>query len=139
MKRYLHETVVHPWEEPMCNVVPRALLLGRLLARRRARRLECTRRARNQRFAWRVQEIIMGCGLIQEAQSVAGGRTVRIPEVISVVAGPPRSLDIRILPGQTPEDFVAHTPAIAYSLGVAKVWVVPLDEPSLIRLQLMPE
>jgi S-DNA-T family DNA segregation ATPase FtsK/SpoIIIE len=138
MNGYLQAAVVRPGEELVDSIVPRAFLLRRLLARRRARRLEHTRRARDQRFAWRAQEIIVGCGLIQDVDSIAGGRTVRIPDVISVIAGPPRSLDIRILPGQTPEDFDARTPALAYSFGVAKVSVVPLA-PSLIRLQLLPE
>ena len=51
--------------------------------------------------------------------------------------GPPEGLHIRILPGQSPEDFSAHTPAIAYDLGVAEVRVVPLG-PSQIRLELLP-
>jgi hypothetical protein len=45
------------------------------------------------------------------------------------------SLDIRLLPGQTPED-VAHAWAMAYDLGVTKVRVIPLESP-LIRLQLL--
>jgi hypothetical protein len=56
---------------------------------------------------------------------------------VSVLAGPPVGLEIRMLPGQMPADFAAHAPAIAYNLGVAEVRVVPLG-PSLIRLELLP-
>jgi hypothetical protein len=57
--------------------------------------------------------------------------------VVSGVAGPPVGLNIRTLPGQTPDDFAAHAPAIAYNLGMAEIRVVPLG-PSLIRLDLLP-
>jgi hypothetical protein len=45
-------------------------------------------------------------------------------------------LDIRMLPGQSPDDYAAHAKAIAYDLGMAEMRVIPL-EPSLIRLQLL--
>lgn len=35
-------------------------------------------------------------------------------------------LDIRMLLGQTPDDFTAQATAIAYNLGVAEVRVIPL-------------
>ena len=57
--------------------------------------------------------------------------------MVAVIPGPPVSLDIRILPGQLPEDFAAHTQAIAYDLEVTEVRVVPLG-PSMIRLELRP-
>jgi hypothetical protein len=91
----------------------------------------------NQTLAWRTQDIIAGLELTQTDFSIAGGRVVRIPQVVSVAAGPPVGLHIRILPGQTPDDFAARAPAIAYNLGVAQVRVVPLG-PSLIRLDLLP-
>ncbi len=91
----------------------------------------------NQTLAWRVQDIIAGLELTQSDFSIAGGRSVHIPEVVSVAAGPPVGLHIRTLPGQTPDNFAAHAPAIAYNLGVAEVRVVPLG-PSLIRLDLLP-
>jgi len=59
---------------------------------------------------------------------------VRIPEVVSVSAGPPVGLVIRMLPGQRAEDFTAHASAIGYHLGVAEVRVGPLDEPSLCEV-----
>jgi hypothetical protein len=93
----------------------------------------------NHTLAWRMQDIIAGLGLTQTDFSIAGGRSVHIPEVVSVAAGPPVGLHIRTLPGQTPDDFAAHAPAIAYNLGdlgVAQVRVVPLG-PSLIRLDLL--
>lgn len=92
---------------------------------------------RDERLAWRVQDILGGLGLDQSDFSVASGRVVHVPEVISVADGPPVQLDIRILPGQTPDDFSAHAQAIAYDLGMAEVRVVPIG-PSLIRLELVP-
>ncbi|MGH3694811.1 MAG: hypothetical protein ACRDRX_12630 [Pseudonocardiaceae bacterium] len=46
-------------------------------------------------------------------------------------------LDVRILPGQLPEDFAAPAEAIAYDLEVSDVRVIPLV-PCLIRLELLP-
>jgi hypothetical protein len=102
-----------------------------------AREPDCTPQEHDQELAWRVQDIIAGLGLIQTDFSIAGGRIVHIPHVVSVAAGPPVGLHIRTLPGQTPDNFAAHAPAIAYNLGVAEVRVVPLG-PSLIRLDLLP-
>ena len=104
-----------------------------------ARQPNRTPQEHNQALAWRMQDIIAGLGLTQTDFSIAGGRIVHIPEVVSVAAGPPVGLHIRTLPGQTPDDFAAHAPAIAYNLGdlgVAQVRVVPLG-PSLIRLDLL--
>jgi len=106
------------------------------LARRHTRVLERMRQEGEQQLAWRVQDIIVGLGLTQADYSLGGGRTLHIPEVISVTERPV-GLDIRMLPGQMPDDFAAHAPAIAYNLGVAEVRVVPLG-PSLIRLVLLP-
>jgi hypothetical protein len=102
-----------------------------------ARQLERTTQKHDQILAWRTQDVIAGLGLTHTDFSIAAGWVIRIPEVISVANGPPVGLHIRILPGQTPDDFAAHTPAIAYNLGVAEVRVVPLG-PSLIRLDLLP-
>lgn len=99
--------------------------------------LEGARQEHDQILAWRVQDIIAGLGLTHTDFSIGGGWMVHVPEVVSVVAGPPVGLDIRTLPGQTPDDFAAHAPAIAYNLGMAGVQVVPLG-PSLIRLNLLP-
>ena len=125
----------------MENITSLPSLLRHPLARRRARQLECTRQARDQardqELARRVQDILAGRGLTQTAFSIGGGRTLYVPRVVSVIAGPPVRLDIHTLPGQTPDDFATHAPAIAYNLGVAEVRVVPLG-PSLIRLELLP-
>jgi len=67
----------------------------------------------------------------------ASGRVFHIPQVVSVDPGPPVGLDIRILPGQSPDDFSAHATTIAYDLGMADVRVVPVG-PSVIRLELLP-
>jgi len=104
--------------------------------RRHTRVFERMRQEGEQRLAWRVQDIIVGLGLTQADYSLGGGRSLRIPEVISVTARPV-GLDIRMLPGQIPDDFAAHAERIAYNLGVAEVRVVPLG-PSLIRLILVP-
>ena len=104
--------------------------------RRHTRVFERMRQEGEQRLAWRVQDIIVGLGLTQADFSLGGGRTLHIPEVISVTERPV-GLDICMLPGQMPDDFAAHAPAIAYNLGVAEVRVVPLG-PSLIRLVLLP-
>jgi hypothetical protein len=126
----------------MESITPLPSLLRHPLARRRARQLECTRQARDQArdqlLASRVRDIIVGRGLTQTAFSIGGGRNIHVPQVVSVIAGPPMGLNIRTLPGQTPDDFATHAPAIAYNLGVAEVRVVPLG-PSLIRLELLPE
>lgn len=114
----------------------RPSLLRHPLAWRRARRLERVHRSNDQRLAWRVQDVIVGCGLSQDDYSVGGGRVFHIPQVLSVSHGPPVSLDIRMLQGQRPEDFAAHASAMAYDLGVAEVRVIPLDTP-LIQLQLL--
>ncbi|MBV9057609.1 MAG: hypothetical protein JO296_13800 [Pseudonocardiales bacterium] len=114
----------------------RPSLLRHPFAWRRARRLERVHRSNDQRLAWRVQDVIVGCGLSQDDYSVGGGRVFHIPQVLSVSHGPPVSLDIRMLQGQRPEDFAAHASAMAYDLGVAEVRVIPLDTP-LIQLQLL--
>ncbi len=118
------------------HAFPRPSLLRNPLAWRRTRRLERIHRSNDQRLAWRVQDVLVGCGLSQDDYSVGGGRVFHIPQVLLVSHGPPVSLDIRMLQGQTPEDFAAHAAAMAYDLGVAEVRVVPLDPP-LIRLQLL--
>lgn len=105
--------------------------------RRRARELERRRQEHNQRLAWHLEDILRGRGLTQPYYSMVGGRGLHVPQVISVIDGPPVGLEIQLLPGQTPHDFAAHTGAIAYNLGVAAVRVIPLG-PSLIRLELLP-
>jgi hypothetical protein len=127
MSRYL-------LEESVENTAPLPSVL-RPRARRLAREFERRCRAHDQALAWSVQDVFIGRGLTQSSYSVSG-RTLRIPQVISVTAGPPVGLDIRILPGQIPEDFAANAQRIAYHLGVAAVRVVPLG-PSLIRLVLL--
>jgi len=107
------------------------------LERRHARDVERRHQAAYERLAERVEEIITGLGLIEDDFSIAGGRVYHMPEVISVDPGPPLGVDIRMLPGQSPEDFSAHAAAIAYDLGMANVRVVPL-RPSEIRLELLP-
>lgn len=117
-------------EEPMENLGLLSWLLGQPLARRRRRQLARLNQERKQRLAWLVEEILAGRGIV-------GGRGYYVPQVVSVLDGPPVALDIRALPGQTPDDFVKHAPAIAYNFGMDEVRVVPL-EPSLIRLELLP-
>jgi hypothetical protein len=106
------------------------------LARHHARLRERAHRVNKQRLAWRVQDVLAGCGLLQVDYSIAGGRVVHIPEVVSVVTGPTSRLKIRILPGQMPGDFIAKAPTIAYHLGVP-VRIVQL-EPPFLELDLLP-
>jgi len=112
-------------------------LLWHPLEWRRDRDEERWQQVRDQRLAWKVQDIMYGLGLVQNDFSIGGGRAVHHPEVVSVSAGPPVTLDIRILPGQTPDDFGTDKclKAFAYHLGVAKVQVDRLRTP-LIRLKL---
>lgn len=107
------------------------------LARAHGRELERRQQDEYDQLALRVEDIIVGLGLTLDDFSIAAGRVFHIPQVISVDPGPPVGLDLRILPGQSPEDFSAHAPAIAYDLGMAEVRVVPLG-PSVIRLVLLP-
>lgn len=107
------------------------------LARAHDRELERRQQDGYEQLALRVEDIIVGLGLTLEDFSIAAGRVFHIPQVVSVDPGPPVGLDLRILPGQSPEDFSAHAPAIAYDLGMAEVRVVPLG-PSVIRLVLVP-
>jgi hypothetical protein len=109
--------------------------LRRRWARRRAA-LQLRRQAADQQLAWRVQEVLVGCGLSQAGYSIGGGRVFHIPRVVSVVPGPLVELEIRMLPGQTPDDFAAHAERIAYNLDVAEVRVIPLGG-YLIRLELV--
>ncbi len=104
---------------------------------RHHRDLERRQQAGYEQLAWRLEEIITGLDLIQSDFSIAAGRVFHIPQVVSVDPGPPVGLDIRILPGQSPDDFSAHAAKIAYDLGMAEVRVVPLG-PSTIRLELLP-
>jgi hypothetical protein len=104
---------------------------------RHNRDLERRRQAGYERLAGRVEEIIAGLGLVQSDFSIASGHIFHIPQVVSVDPGPPVGLDIRILPGQSPDDFSAHAETIAYDLGMAEVRVVPVG-PSAIRLELLP-
>jgi Domain of unknown function (DUF1918) len=105
---------------------------------RHNRDLERRQQAGYEQLAWRVEEIIAGLDLTQSDFSIAAGRVFHVPQVISVDTGPPVGLDIRILPGQSPDDYSAHTATIAYDLGIAEVRVVPLG-PSVIRLELLPD
>ena len=123
------------YEETAENVSPLPSLLHPL-ARRRARQRQRAHQERNQRLAWRVQDILAGCDLIQSDYSIAAGRVVHIPQVMSVTTGPPVQLTIRILPGQMPQDFTAKAPVIAYHLGMAQVKIIPL-QPPFIRLDLL--
>jgi hypothetical protein len=63
-------------------------LRRRPLAWRRARLLQRLREADEQLLGWRVEDIIVGCGLTQADYSIGGGGVVHIPQVISVGCGP---------------------------------------------------
>ncbi|MGH3782033.1 MAG: DUF1918 domain-containing protein [Pseudonocardiaceae bacterium] len=101
------------------------------------RDLERGRHIAHERLAMRVEEILIGCGLVHEDYSIAAGRVFPFPRVVSVTDGPPLSVDVHMLPGQSPDDFSAHAAKIAYDLGMAEVRTIPLG-PSRIRLELLP-
>lgn len=88
-------------------------------------------------LARRVEDILAGLGLSHFSYSIGGGRTILVPEVVSMGPGPVRELDIEILPGQSPQDVSAHHRTIADELDVADVKVVSLG-PDQIRLVLVP-
>ncbi|MGH3782036.1 MAG: hypothetical protein ACRDRO_15805 [Pseudonocardiaceae bacterium] len=132
------ETTVRPSERAVKNAITRPSWWHRVEERRRARRLQRVRRIDDQRLAQRVLDIIVDLGLTQTNYSMSGGYTLHVPQVVSVITGPLGRLDIRILPGQTTDDFANHAPAIAHRLGAAEVQVVVLG-PSLIRLELLAE
>lgn len=105
------------------------------VARRRMEHLARIYQAHNQILAWRVQDSLAEIGLTHLDYSIAGGRIVHIPEVISASAWPPMQVVIRMLPGQQAEDFKARAEAIARYLDVAEIKVIPLEHPP-IRLEL---
>ena len=98
---------------------------------------ERMRQMATQQLVQRVEKILVGVGLAQAGYSVAGGRIVISPEVISVAERPMR-LTIHTLPGQIPDDFVKAAPRIADNLDVAEVHVDRLG-PSLLQLRLVPK
>lgn len=136
MNRDPRDRTGQPSKDSIENVGAGPWLLRRWRARRRARRLQLSRDAADQRLARRVQDILVGCELSQSDFSIAGGRVFHIPQVISVVPGPPVGLTIRMLHGQIPDDYAAQAKRIAYNLDVADVLVIPLS-PGLIRLELV--
>ncbi|MGH8603603.1 MAG: hypothetical protein ACREXR_12760, partial [Gammaproteobacteria bacterium] len=128
------ETAVRPCEERTENLGPRASWLSRLLERRHARQLERMRQAAYARRTRYVHKIIAERGLTQSDYSIGGGRCVHIPQVVAMDDGPPETMDILMLVGQTPDEFAAQASAIAYNLGVVEVRVVPIAH-HLIRLE----
>jgi hypothetical protein len=138
MKDHRQAMAGQPWEARTENLLPRTSWLRRLLGRPRARRLELMRQVAYARRVQYVRKIIAERGLAQHDYSIAGGRSVHIPQVVAMNPGPPETVDIRMLVGQTPDEFAKQAPAIAYNLGVAEVRVIPIG-PHLIRLELRPE
>jgi hypothetical protein len=67
------------------------------IARRHMEHLTRTRQAQYQLLAWRVQDSLADIGLIHQDYSIAGGRVVHIPEVITASAWPPANVVIRML------------------------------------------
>lgn len=103
----------------------------------RFRRRPARRRvSEDQRMAWHIQDILVGCGLFQSGASIIGGTHYYIPRVISKPTETPPGFNICIYPGQAPHHFRAHAQTIAHNLGVADIRIIPL-EPYLIRLELV--
>jgi hypothetical protein len=124
-------------EQATAEACPWLSRLRHPLAWRHAPDLERRHQAAYERLAERVEEIIAGLGLVQDDFSIGAGRIYHVPQVVSVDPGPPVKVDVRILPGQSPEDFSVPAATIAYDLGVAEVGINPLG-PSAIRLELRP-
>jgi hypothetical protein len=101
--------------------------------RARARRLARVRQALDQQLAWRVQDILVGCGLSQADYSIVGGRIFHIPHVVSVIRGPPVGLDICILPGQMCDD-LPRTPGRSRTTSTWPRFGWYRSGPYLIRL-----
>ncbi len=137
MNRDPRYEAVQPSQDSIEDFGAEPWLPRRRRARRRARQLQRRREAPGQQLAWRVQDLLVGCGLSQAGFSIGGGRVFHIPQVVSVAPGPPVGLNIRMLPGQMPDDFAAHARRLAYNLDMAEVRVIPLG-PSVIRLELVP-
>lgn len=70
-----------------------------------------------------------GCGgisgLAPTGYSISGGQNFSFPRAVEVVDGPPKGLNIRILPARCPDHFAAHARTIAYNLDMIEVPVVP--------------
>ncbi|MGH3928563.1 MAG: DUF1918 domain-containing protein [Pseudonocardiaceae bacterium] len=125
----------HGREPVSAMAVPWLARLRHPLAWLHSRDLESRDHVRNELLAWRVQGIIARLGLTH-TDFIGGDPIVHVPQVVSIVAGPPVGVNVHTLPGQTPDEFAAHAPAIAYSLGVDRVRVIPLGH-SRIRLDLL--
>lgn len=141
MKDHYQGMTVRPYELTD-NLVARkpwrrrlASWLHELSERRHALHLERIRQDVYVRRAAYVRKIIAERGLVQFDYSIAGGRSTHIPQVVAMTDGPPATVDIRLLPGQTPDEFVRQAPAIAYNLDVTEVTVVRIGH-LLIRLVL---
>lgn len=137
MNRDPRDGIGQPAQDPADNVGA-GPWLSRRRARRRAQELQIRRQAAYQELAWHVQDILVGCGLFQADYSIAAGWVFHTPQVVSVDPGPPLGLNIRMLPGQIPDDFAEHAQRIAYNLDMASVRVIPVG-PYLIRLDLIPK
>ncbi len=101
------------------------------LARHRALQAARAHQRNKQQLAWRVQDVLAGCGLVQTDYSIACGRVVHIPQVVSVVTGPVAQVKLRLVVGQMPEHFTAQARALAYHLRADEVSIVPLEPPFL--------
>jgi hypothetical protein len=101
------------------------------LARHRVLQAARAHQGSKQQLAWRVQDVLAGCGLVQTDYSIACGRVVHIPEVVSVVTGPLAQVKLRLVVGQMPEDFTAQARALAYHLRADEVSIFPLEPPFL--------
>jgi hypothetical protein len=89
---------------------PRPSWLLHPRARRHMEHLTRTRQAQYQLLAWRVQDSLADIGLIHQDYSIAGGRVVHIPEVITASAWPPANVVIRMLRARRPKTS-QHVPA----------------------------
>lgn len=76
---------------------------------------------------WQWSDAVEDANLTRHTQSVAKIPVTVAPQVHSVEPGPPVILLVRMLPGQSVDDFQTHAPCIAEGMGVPMVHIEPYD------------
>jgi hypothetical protein len=103
-------------------------------ARRRDRERADAELINELRWQWR--SACTGTSLAQMIYTPSGP-TRAVPMIESVHLGPPVSLLIRLRPGQTLDEFKAAAPALAPTLDVAELQMIPVP-PYWVRIVLLP-
>lgn len=77
-----------------------------------------------------------GAGITRTVR-VAAGQTVIVPPLVSVSAGAPLVLIVRLLPGQLPADVRAVADRLAPALGAVRLRIAGLSDGCHVRLELL--